>query len=128
MLCNLNLHYGRLSLKGWEGMLFATEGKLDHHLMPQSSDPTERAVSRIGAHSGHRPGASAWVAQRCAPFPASEHTPAIDPAPPPGSCALARAFNSRFDRKITSGHHMSDAGISVRPCSESRGRAIRSLS
>ena len=32
------------------------------------------------------------------------------------------------DRKITSGHHMSDAGIFVRPCSESRRWGIRSLS
>ena len=29
---------------------------------------------------------------------------------------------------MTSGHHMSDAGIFVRPCAESRGWVIRSLS
>ena len=28
-------------------------------------------------------------------------------------------------RKMASGHHMSDAGISVRPCTESRGCVIR---
>ena len=31
-------------------------------------------------------------------------------------------------RKVTSGHHMSDAGISVRPCAESRSWVVRSLS
>ena len=33
-----------------------------------------------------------------------------------------------LERKMTSGHHMSDAGIFVRPCSESRGWVIRSVS
>ena len=72
VLCNFSLHYGRLSLKGWEEMLFAAEGQLDHHPMPQPRVPTQRAVSHIGAYSGHRPG------------------------PPPGSRALARARISRY--------------------------------
>ena len=32
------------------------------------------------------------------------------------------------DRKITSNNHMSDSGTSMRPCSESRGWVISSLS
>ena len=46
MLCNLNLHYGRLSLKLWEDMLFAAEGQLDHRPMPRSHDPNLRCISR----------------------------------------------------------------------------------
>ena len=49
MLCNHNLHYGRLSPSVFEGILFAAEGQLDHHPIPQSRDPTQRAVSRLGA-------------------------------------------------------------------------------
>ena len=63
MLCNLKLHYGRLSLKLWEDMLFAAEGQLDNHPMPRSLDPNLRSVSRHGAYSGHRPGASTWIAR-----------------------------------------------------------------
>ena len=59
VLCNPNLHYGRLNLKGRKKMLFAAEGQLDHHPMPQSSDFTQHVVSRIEAHSGRRPYASA---------------------------------------------------------------------
>ena len=47
LLCKLNLYYGRLSPKGWESILFGTEGQLDHHPMPHSRDPTQRAVSRL---------------------------------------------------------------------------------
>ena len=36
---NPNPHYGRLSLKGWEGKLFAAEGQLNHLPIPQSGDP-----------------------------------------------------------------------------------------
>ena len=39
MLCNANLHYGQLSPKGWEGMLFAAEGQLDHHPIPRPLAP-----------------------------------------------------------------------------------------
>ena len=73
--------------------------------MPQSGDPSQRSVSRIEACSGHRPGASAWIA-----------------GPYQGVYFMVP------ERKITSGHHMSDAGISIRPCAESRGWAMRSLS
>ena len=52
MLCNLNLHYGRLSLKGWEGMLLAAEGQLDLHSMPRSRDPKLRSASRHEAYFG----------------------------------------------------------------------------
>ena len=62
VLCNPNRHYGRFSLKGWGGMLFAAESQLDHHPMPYSWDPKQCAVSRIEAYSGNRPGASAWIA------------------------------------------------------------------
>ena len=63
MACNLNLHCGRLSLKGWEDMLFAAEGQLDHHPMPRSCDPKLRFVSRHGAYFGRRPASSAWIAR-----------------------------------------------------------------
>ena len=49
MLCNLNLHYGRLSSKEWEEMLLAAEGQLDHHPIPQSGDPKQHGVSHIEA-------------------------------------------------------------------------------
>ena len=49
MLFNPNLHYGRPSPKEWEDMPFAAEGQLDHHPMPQSRDPTQRAVPRLEA-------------------------------------------------------------------------------
>ena len=52
VLCNLNPHYGRLSLEGWEGMHFAAEGQLDYHSMPRSRAPAQRAVSRHEGHSG----------------------------------------------------------------------------
>ena len=73
--------------------------------MTKSGDPTQRAVYRIEAHSGQQPGASAWVAS-------------------PGQSAHFVVP----DRKMTSGHHMSDAGVFVRSCSKSRGWVIRSLS
>ena len=103
--CDLNLLYGRLSLKGWESILFAAEGKLDHHPIPRSRDPAQRAVSRLEAYFGSRHDAPAWIAR-----------------PGQGVHFVVP------DRKITSGHHMSDAGIFVRPCSKSRGWVIRSLS
>ena len=46
MLCNLILHYGRLSLKLWEDMFFAAEGQLDDYSVPRSLDPNPRSVSR----------------------------------------------------------------------------------
>ena len=105
MLCDLNRHYGPLSLKGWGGMLFAAEGQLDHHPMPKTSDPAQRAVSSTEAYSGHRPGASAWVAR-------------------PGQSAHFMVA----DRKMASGHRMYGASIFMRPCAESREWVIRSLS
>ena len=44
-------------------MLLAAHSQLDHHPMPNASDPAQRAVSRIEAYSGNRPGASAWIAR-----------------------------------------------------------------
>ena len=82
-------------------MLFAAEGQLDHHPIPKSSELSQRAVSRIGAYSGRRPGASAWIAR---PGQVVFHGP---------------------DRKMTSGHNISVAWVFVRPCAESRGWVIR---
>ena len=98
MLCNPNLHYGRLSLKGWEAMLFAAKGQLDHLTMPRALAPAQRAVSRFEAYFGRSPGASSWIAR----FGQS-------------------VYFMISGRKMASGHHMSDARIFVRPCSESRG-------
>ena len=86
-------------------MLFAAEGHLDHHPVPQSRDPAQRAVSRLEAYVGRRPGASAWIARpdQSAHFMVS-------------------------DRKMTSGHHFFDAGRFVHAWSESREWVIRSLS
>ena len=52
MPSNTNLHYGQQSIKWWEGMLVVAEGQLGHHPIPQSGNPTQRAVSRIGSYSG----------------------------------------------------------------------------
>ena len=114
LLCNLNLHYGWLSLKLWEGMLFAAEGQFDLYPMPHSkkglptstnpNDPDLRSISRHEAYFGWRPGASALVAR-------------------PGQSVYFMVPG----RKMTSGHHMPDAGIFVRPCAESRGWVIRCL-
>ena len=73
--------------------------------MPQSRDPAQRTVSRLEAYFGRRPDASAWIAR-----------------PNHGVHFMVS------DRKMTSGLHMSDVGIFVRPCIESRGWGIRSLS
>ena len=43
------------------------------------------------------------------------------------ACRDGRAFSSPPDRKMTSSHHMSDTGIFLRRCTESRGWVIRSL-
>ena len=97
MLCNLNLHYGRLSPNAWWGMLFAAVDQLDHRPMPLSPDPKLCSVSHHEAYFGRRPDASAWVARP------SQSVHFIVPG-----------------RIMTSRHHMSDAGICVRPCAESR--------
>ena len=55
MLCNPNLHYGRLSPKGWEDVLFAAEGQPDHHPIPRSHAPALRVVSRHEAYSAAAP-------------------------------------------------------------------------
>ena len=49
MLCSPDLHYGRLSLKGCEVMLFVAEGQLDNHPMTHSHDPAQSSVSRLEA-------------------------------------------------------------------------------
>ena len=60
--CNFDLHYGRFSLRCWEGMLFVTEGQLDHiPPVSQSGDPKQSAISCIEAFSGHCPGAFTWI-------------------------------------------------------------------
>ena len=105
MLRNLNLHYGRLSLMGWEDMLFAANGQLDHHPMPRALAPAQRTVSRHEAYFDRRPDASSWIAR-----------------PGQGAHFMIPGL------KMTSGHHMSDAGNAVRPCSKSRGWVTRSLS
>ena len=104
MLCNLNLNYGRLSLKGWEDMLFEAEGQLDHHPVSLSRDSSLRFVSRHEAYFGRRPDASAWIAR-------------------PGQSVYFMVPG----RKMTSGRHMSETGIFVRPCTEFRGWVIRCL-
>ena len=63
--------------------------------MPHSRDPTQRAVPRLEAYSGLCPYASVWGAR-----------------PGPSMNFMVP------ERKMASGHHMSDAGIFVRPCSE----------
>ena len=73
ILCNLNLHYGRLSLKLWKDILFAAEGQLDHQPMLHSQkglpistnsyDSDLRPMSRHEAYFGWRPDASAWIAR-----------------------------------------------------------------
>ena len=73
--------------------------------MPRSRDPAQRAVSRHVVYFGRRPGASAWIAR-----------------PSQSAHFMVPGL------KMTSGHHMSDAGIFVRPCFESRGWIIRFLS
>ena len=88
ILCNLNTHNGRLSMKGWDEMLFAAEGQLDRHPIPQYGSHAQRVVSRIEEYSRHRPGASAWIAR-------------------PGQSAHFMIP----DRNMTSGHHMYDAGF-----------------
>ena len=104
MLCNLNLHICRLSPKGWEDILFAAEGQLGHRPIPRSRDPNLCSVSHRDEYFGRRPQASAWIA-------------------PPGQSAYFMVPG----RKMTSGHHMSGACISVRPCAESRGCVIHCL-
>ena len=95
-------------------MHFAAEGQLDLHPVPHSkkgmpmstdsSDPDLRSMSRHEAYFGWRPDASAWIAR-------------------PGQSVY---FMVPW-RKMTSGHHMSDAGIFVRPCAVSRGWVVRCL-
>ena len=75
-------------------MLLAAEGQLDYSPMARSRAPTQRAVSRLGAYFGRRPNATAWIA-----------------------CPGQSVYFVVPERKISSGHHMSDAGIFVRPCS-----------
>ena len=110
MLNNFNLHYPRLSLKEWGSMLLAAEGQLGHHPIPRSRDPQLRSVSRHEAHFGIRPGASAWI-----PGTYPGHT-----SRPERALHVPRA-------QVTSGHRLSDAGIFVRPCAESRGWVVRCL-
>ena len=85
-------------------MPFAAEGQLDHHPLPRALAPALGAVSRHEAYFGRRPDAPSWIAR-------------------PGQGAYFMAPG----RKMASGHRMSDAGIIVRPCSESRRWVIRSL-
>ena len=73
-------------------------------ISPNSNDPNLRPIFRHEAYFGWRPGASAWIAR-------------------PGHSVYFMVLG----RKMTSGHHMSDAGIFVRPCAESRGWIVRCL-
>ena len=103
LLANRSLNFGRLRMTGWQDMFFAAEAQLDYHPMPRFAIPTQRVICSYEGHYGHQPDASIFIAR-----------------------SGQSGYYMADGHKMTSGHHMCEAGYFVHPSDESRGRAIRS--